>query len=224
MRPSCRAQSRPRRRSDNWAGDDPRVCGFRGLIAEELRALRKEVGEDLGRGAGRDGVLRRVGRARRCRDNGLQVSLDGARARPVVGVFAVPGRDHRVIDRDVHQRQAARGEKPIGAPLHVLGRCELAPAVGWRAGIPVADLFERGLIARHGELCDLNRLLLARAAVGRRRYAEILARGDDPGFPGPTVAVGRGRLLRPESRDDTGEQQKHHAAADVHNAHRYLLS
>jgi hypothetical protein len=78
--------------------------------------------------------------------------------------------------------------------------------------------------APHCAIADLNRLLLSRAAVGRRRYAEILARRDDPGLPGPGVAVGRRRLLRPERSDDTGEQQKHRAAAEVHNAHRYLLS
>jgi hypothetical protein len=47
-----------------------------------------------------------------------------------------------VVDREMHQRQAARGEKPVGAALHVLGGRELAPAIGWPASIPIGDLVE----------------------------------------------------------------------------------
>jgi hypothetical protein len=64
--------------------------------------IGKEVGED-GRGcAGDRGVLRRIRRVVRSRNDRVERRIDNAGAASHIGVLGVPGRNRRVVDRDVY--------------------------------------------------------------------------------------------------------------------------
>ena len=114
----------------------------------------------------------------------------------MVGVLAVPGRDHGIIDRDVHEREVARCDRPADAVPGMFGDRYLAPAIGRRPGVPVGHPVERCAVAPGRHLAQLAQLLLGRSPIGRWRDAQLPAGDNDPGIPAAGLRLARERGAR----------------------------
>ncbi len=182
------------------AGKQAHPPGFVRHLREARRPLREDIGQDFGRDGRGHGVLLRPGWARRRRADDVEARLDHGGPGPVVGVLAVPGRDHRVRQRRVQDGQVPPAQVRGQARAQGFLQHHLVPAIGGRHRVPPGDALARRGAAVRRQAAELRDLRARGGLVGRRRQAELAGGGEYPGAPGTGIRLSRlgaaGRLRR----------------------------
>jgi hypothetical protein len=100
-------------------------------------------------------------------------------------MLALPGRNNRVIDGDMEQRQVAVRDKAAQTTLERFVDRDFAPPVRWADDTPIGNGVERGRRALRSQVFELLDLDRRGSVIGWRSNAVLAGTVYYPCFPLP---------------------------------------